>query len=69
MDEGMHPLMQVLDLSFNYFGREDDLQPLIELPRLVQVLLYVFCSTMFFLPFLFVICLSRSSSACLHSLT
>ena len=40
MDEGMHTLLQVLDISFNYFGTEDALQPMIELPRLVQVMLY-----------------------------
>lgn len=40
MEEGMHPMLTVLDLSFNYFGSEDDLQPIIDLPRLAQVMLY-----------------------------
>ena len=40
MEEGMHPMLTVLDLSFNYFGSEDDLQPVIDLPRLAKVMLY-----------------------------
>lgn len=40
MDEGMHTLLQVLDVSFNYFGTEEALQPMIELPRLVQAMVY-----------------------------
>lgn len=40
MDEGMHTLLQVLDLSFNYFGTEEALQPMVELPRLMQAMIY-----------------------------
>lgn len=40
MDDGMHTLLQVLDLSFNYFGTEEALQPMVELPRLVQAMVY-----------------------------
>jgi hypothetical protein len=38
--EGYFPLLTTLDLSFNYFGTEEDVTPFVDLPRLNQVMLY-----------------------------
>ena len=38
--EGYFPLLTQLDISFNYFGTEEDVQPIVELPRMLELLLY-----------------------------
>ena len=38
--EGYFPLLTFMDLSFNYFGSEEDLQPLVDLPRLEDLVIY-----------------------------
>jgi len=38
--EGFFPLLAQLDVSFNYFGAEEDVQPIVDLPRMLQVMLY-----------------------------
>jgi hypothetical protein len=39
-DSGMYPLLQCLDLSFNYFGSEDDVQVVLDMSRLEKCMLY-----------------------------
>jgi len=38
--EGYFPLLTQLDISFNYFGTEEDVQPIMDLPRMLEVMLY-----------------------------
>jgi hypothetical protein len=39
-EEGFFHLLTTLDVSFNYFSREDDLLPIVDLPRLLQAMIY-----------------------------
>jgi hypothetical protein len=38
--EGYFPLLTMIDLSFNYFGTEDDVMSLVDLPRLDHIICY-----------------------------
>jgi hypothetical protein len=38
--EGYFPLLGSIDVSFNYFGTEEDVQALVDLPRLEAIVLY-----------------------------